>query len=62
MNGPDAVWPTRLQFQVEETNVGDLIALYGFQLDTTIDPKTRSEKMPTFLDGPQGGQSHVHGR
>jgi Domain of Unknown Function (DUF1080) len=61
MNGQDAVWPRALQFQIEQTNVGDLIALHGFQLDTTIDPKTRSEKMPTFLDGPQGGQSYVMG-
>jgi hypothetical protein len=59
--GPDQVWPRALQFQIEQTNVGDLIALYGMQLDTTIDPKTRSEKMPTYLGGEQGGEAYVLG-
>lgn len=59
--GPDQVWPRALQFQIEQTNVGDMIALYGMQLDTTIDPKTRSEAMPTFLEGEQGGVSYVLG-
>jgi hypothetical protein len=59
--GPDQVWPRALQFQIEQTNVGDLIALYGMQLDTTIDPKTRSDKMPTYLGGDQGGEAYVLG-
>lgn len=59
--GPDQVWPRALQFQIEQTNVGDMIALHGVQLDTTIDPKTRSEKMPTFLEGEQGGAAYVLG-
>jgi hypothetical protein len=61
VTGPDQIWPRGLQYQVEQTNVGDLIALHGVQLDTTIDPKTRSEKMPTFLAGPQGGAAYVLG-
>jgi hypothetical protein len=59
--GPDAVWPRALQFQVEKTNVGDLIALYGFQLDSWVDPTTRTEKMPAFLDPSAGGVPHVLG-
>jgi hypothetical protein len=59
--GPDQIWPRGLQYQIEQTNVGDLIALHGVQLDTTIDPKTRSEKMPTFLEGEQGGETYVLG-
>ena len=59
--GPDAVWPKALQFQVEQTNVGDLITLYGFQLDSTIDPKTRTEPMPTFLPLESGGQPTTMG-
>lgn len=59
--GPDKVWPRALQFQIEQTNVGDLIALYGLHVDITIDPKTRSEKIPTFLPGEQGGVSYVLG-
>ncbi len=61
ITGPDAVWPRSLQFQIEATNVGDLIALYGMQLDTTIDPKTREEAMPTFLPAEQGGKPRVLG-
>jgi Domain of Unknown Function (DUF1080) len=61
LTGPDRVWPRGLQYQIEQTNVGDLIALYGVQLDTTIDPKTRSEAMPTFLEGEQGGKPYVLG-
>jgi hypothetical protein len=61
LTGPDRVWPRGLQYQIEQTNVGDLIALYGVQLDTTIDPKTRSEPMPTFLEGEQGGKPYVLG-
>ncbi len=61
IQGADAVWPQALQFQVEQTNVGDLIALYGFGFDTWVDPKTRGDKMLTFLDPAHGGVAWVHG-
>ena len=61
LNGPDAVWPRGLQFQIEQTNVGDLIALFGFALDTWIDPKTRGNDQPTFQDPEKGGQPRVLG-
>jgi hypothetical protein len=59
--GPDAIWPKALQFQVEQTNVGDLIALYGFHVDTWIDPKTKNAEMPTYLDPKDGGEPRVLG-
>ena len=59
--GPDAVWPRALQFQIEQTNVGDLIALYGMTVDTWIDPKTRGADMPTFQGPTQGGEPRVLG-
>jgi hypothetical protein len=59
--GPDAVWPRSLQCQIEQTNVGDLIALDGMAVDTSIDPKTRNAAMPTFLDPKDGGQPRVLG-
>jgi hypothetical protein len=59
--GADAVWPRALQFQIEQTNVGDLIALHGLQLDTWIDPKTRSAQKPTFLESKPGGEPNVLG-
>ena len=57
ITGPDAVWPRSLQYQIEETNVGDLIALFGMQLDTWIDPKTRDVAAPGYphLSRPQAG-------
>lgn len=61
ITGPDAVWPRSLQFQIQQTDVGDLIALYGMQLDSWIDPKTRSEKDPTFLPPERGGEARVLG-
>src|SRR4051794_6159338 len=48
LTGPDAVWPRSLQFQVQQTDVGDLLALYGMQLDTWIDPRTRKDEIPTY--------------
>ncbi len=59
--GPDAVWPTALQFQIEETNVGDLIALYGLTVDSSIDPKSRDEKQAIFQEPEQGGEPRVLG-
>jgi hypothetical protein len=61
MTGPDAVWPRALQFQVEQTNVGDLITLYGMELDTWTDAKTRSAEIPTFLGSEQGGEPRKMG-
>jgi hypothetical protein len=59
--GEDAVWPRALQFQVQETDVGDLLALYGLQLDTWIDPTTAGEEIPTYLGPDAGGRPHVLG-
>jgi hypothetical protein len=61
VTGEDAVWPRGLQFQIEQTNVGDLIALHGMQLDTWIDPHTRGARMPTYLDAEAGGQLRALG-
>ena len=61
LTGPDAVWPRALQFQIEQTNVGDLIALHGMELDTWIDPATRGAEMPTYQDPDRGGQPRVLG-
>ncbi|MDR3633189.1 MAG: DUF1080 domain-containing protein [Isosphaeraceae bacterium] len=61
ITGPDAVWPRSLQFQVQQTDVGDLITLFGMQLDSWIDPKTRGEKDSTFLAPDAGGEPRVLG-
>jgi len=61
ITGPDAVWPRSLQYQVQQTDVGDLLALNGMQLDTWIDPKTREDELPTFMDPDHGGQPRVLG-
>lgn len=59
--GPDAVWPRALQFQVQQTDVGDLIALDGFRLDTTTDPKTFGNEIPTFRPADSGGKPRTMG-
>ncbi|MFI5454539.1 MAG: DUF1080 domain-containing protein [Isosphaerales bacterium] len=59
--GPDAVWPRSLQFQIQQGDVGDLLTLYGFAVDTWIDPKTRGAQEATYQDPKQGGQSRVLG-
>jgi hypothetical protein len=61
LNGPDAVWPRGLQFQIEQTDVGDLLTLYGFALDTWIDPETRNNDQATFKEPEKGGQPRVLG-
>jgi hypothetical protein len=61
LNGPDAVWPRGLQFQIEQTDVGDLLTLYGFELDTWIDPATRRDNQSTFKEPDKGGQERVLG-
>jgi hypothetical protein len=61
ITGSDAVWPRALQFQVEQTNVGDLITLHGMQLDTWTDPATLLKTQPTFMAPEQGGQQRVMG-
>src|SRR4051812_20870322 len=57
--GPDAVWPRSLQFQIQQTDVGDLLALYGYEVDTWIDPKTSKDTEPTFQDPEKGGKPRV---
>jgi hypothetical protein len=59
--GEDRVWPRALQFQVQQTDVGDLIALYGFQLDTWTDPKTFTAEIPTYRPASGGGKPRVMG-
>ena len=59
--GEDTVWPRSLQYQIQETDVGDLLALYGMQLDTWIDPGTQGKESPTYLDLKQGGKPFVLG-
>ncbi len=59
--GPDAVWPRALQYQVQQTDVGDLLALYGLQLDSWIDPRTRDDAESTFQEPERGGRPRVLG-
>ncbi len=61
LNGPDAVWPRGLQYQIQQTDVGDLLALFGFALDSSIDPKTSADEQSTFQTREKGGQDHVLG-
>jgi hypothetical protein len=59
--GPDAVWPRSLQYQIQQTDAGDLIALHGVAVDTWIDPKTREAVEPTYQDPERGGVPRILG-
>jgi putative membrane-bound dehydrogenase-like protein len=61
MTGDDAVWPMGLQYQIQEANTGDLLALFGLQADSWIDPATKDLETKTFLDAKLGGQPVVFG-
>ncbi|MGB6042649.1 MAG: DUF1080 domain-containing protein [Pirellulales bacterium] len=63
MVGPDRVWPQALQFQIERTNVGDIVTVGHIRYETTIDPKTADEKdtKPTYRSEDEGGIEHTHG-
>jgi len=53
-NGPDKIWPRALEFQIQETDVGDLWLLDGSRITT----KVETEGFPMYvLSGPQRTQS-----
>ncbi|MHC5543383.1 3-keto-disaccharide hydrolase, partial [Singulisphaera rosea] len=60
--GPDLVWPRSLQFQVQQTDVGDLITLFDIYADTWIDSKTKDDEIPTFQPPESGGHPRVLGQ
>ena len=51
----DVVWPQALQFQVELNDVGDLLTVGLIQVDTTIDPTTKTAEWQEYLPSGQGG-------
>ncbi|MFO1021407.1 MAG: DUF1080 domain-containing protein [Planctomycetales bacterium] len=51
----DLVWPQALQCQVELNGVGDLLTVGFIQVDTTINPATKTEEWQEFLPSKQGG-------
>lgn len=59
--GDDAVWPMGLQYQIQEDNTGDLLALFGLQADSWIDPATKNIEPHTFQDAKLGGVPVVFG-
>ena len=61
MIGEDAVWPMGLQYQIQEGNTGDLLALFGLQADSWIDPATKDLETRTFQDSKLGGLPVVFG-
>src|SRR5205085_1999598 len=59
--GADAVWPKSLQYQIQRGDVGDLLALYGVQADSWMDPATANNPEHSFLDAADGGQPVTFG-
>lgn len=77
MFGPDTVWPSGVECQVQEGDVGDIFTVNA-RVTTTVDPKTtnvistvvtnasgeiRTNQLtrPVFLPADQGGQTLVQG-
>ena len=53
-NGPDKIWPRSLEFQIQETDVGDLWLLDGSKITT----KVETDALPMYvLSGPLKTQS-----
>jgi Domain of Unknown Function (DUF1080) len=53
-NGPDKIWPRALEFQIQETDTGDLWLLDGSRITTKIE----AEGLPMYvLSGPLKTQS-----
>jgi putative membrane-bound dehydrogenase-like protein len=61
MVGGDAVWPAALQFQIQEGNTGDLLALDGLRMDSWVNPATKDLETRTFQDPKRGGLPVVFG-
>jgi hypothetical protein len=55
----DLVWPQALQCQVELNGVGDLLTVGRIQVDTTVDPKTKTDEWQEYLDPSEGGVAHT---
>jgi hypothetical protein len=60
--GRDFVWPRAMQYQVEKTNIGDIVTVGNLRYDTWVDPKTRDELKPTFMLREDGGVEQMHGQ
>jgi putative membrane-bound dehydrogenase-like protein len=60
--GDDAVWPAGLQCQIQEGNTGDLLALFGLQMNSWVSKETKDqESRRTFRDERRGGVPVVFG-
>jgi hypothetical protein len=59
--GNDNIWPTAMQFQVQQTDVGDLITVGRPQVDTWTDPNTFGAQIPTYRPVVDGGRLRVMG-
>jgi hypothetical protein len=59
--GRDFVWPRAMQYQVEKTNIGDIVTVGNLQYDTWVDPETSDKRKPTFMLSEDGGVEQMHG-
>ncbi|REJ87891.1 MAG: DUF1080 domain-containing protein [Planctomycetota bacterium] len=59
--GRDFVWPRAMQYQVERTNIGDIVTVGHLRYETWVDPETKDEKKPTFMLREDGGVEKTWG-
>lgn len=55
----DVVWPQAMQCQVELNGVGDLLTVGAIRVETTIDPKSKSDEWQEYLPAAEGGQPYT---
>jgi len=57
-DGKQGTWPTSVECQIQENDVGDIYAIRT-TVASTVDPATISEKAPTYKDASAGGVTYV---
>ncbi len=59
--GRDFVWPRAMQYQVEKTNIGDIVTVGFLRYETWVSPATLGDKKPRFMLREDGGVETSHG-
>ena len=59
--GRDVVWPRAMQYQVERTNIGDIVTVGWLRYESWVDPATKGTKKPIFMLREDGGVEATHG-
>lgn len=59
--GRDWVWPRAMQYQIERTNIGDIVTVGHLRYESWAHPQTVDAKKPLFMLREDGGQEITRG-